>query len=205
MFGEVGLNNGGRLIYSGQEYIVERGSLNFANPYRIEPVLDLVATTDLREYDITLSLSGTPDRLQTEFVSNPPLAELEVMTLLTGGRDPGRGVSDQPTTGEESFAAESFLYGQATSLITGRFNRLFGLDQFRIDPLTGSSGDLSSARITVGKQLSRDLFATYSYDPSETEEQILELEWSISRSFVLVLTQNGDGTYAVDARWEKAL
>ena len=58
--------------------------------------------------------------------------------------------------------------------------------------------------ITVGKQLSRDLFATYSYDPAETEEQIFELEWSISRSLVLVLTQNGDGTYAVDAKWEKA-
>ena len=59
--------------------------------------------------------------------------------------------------------------------------------------------------MTVGKQLSRDLFVTYSYDPAETEEQILEVEWSLSRSLMLVLTQNGDGTYAVDARWEKAL
>jgi translocation and assembly module TamB len=80
---------------------------------------------------------------------------------------------------------------------------LFGLDQFRIVPLTSSTGDLSSARVTVGKQLSRDLFATYSYDPSETEEQIFELEWRVSRSLVLVLTQNGDGTYAADAKWEK--
>jgi len=205
LFGTVELNREGRLVYQGQEYKVERGSLNFTNPYRIEPVLDLVATTDLREYDVTLTLSGTPDRLQAEFASDPPLAELEVLALLTGGRDPKSRAPDQSTSGVDSVAAESFLYGQATSLIAGRFNRLFGLDQLRIDPLTSSTGDLSSARITVGKQLSRDVFVTYSYDPSQTEEQILELEWSINRSLMLVLTQNGDGTYAVDARWEKAL
>lgn len=205
LFGTVELDQGGRLTYSGQEYTVERGLLNFTNPFRIEPVLDLVASTRMREFDVTLSLSGTPERLQTEFVSNPPLAELEVLALLTGGRDPGSRSVDRPEAEVGGGAAESFLYGQAASLIAGRFNRLFGLDQFRIDPLTSSTGDLSSARVTVGKQLSRDLFVTYSYDPAETEEQILEVEWSLSRSLMLVLTQNGDGTYAVDARWEKAL
>jgi translocation and assembly module TamB len=209
LFGTVELQEGGSLIYSGQEYTVERGLLNFTNPFRIEPVLDLVASTRMREYDVTLSLSGTPDRLRTEFVSNPPLAELEVLALLTGGRNPEGTASDQAQrqsgSGAVGGAAESFLYGQATSLIAGRFNRLFGLDQLKIDPLTSSTGDLSSARITVGKQLSRDLFVTYSYDPSQTEEQILEVEWNLSRSLLLVLTQNGDGTYAVDARWEKAL
>jgi translocation and assembly module TamB len=205
LFGTVELDQGGRLTYSGQEYTVERGLLNFTNPFRVEPVLDLVASTRMREFEVTLSLSGTPERLQTEFVSNPPLAELEVLALLTGGRDPGSRSVDRAEADIDGGAAESFLYGQATSLIAGRFNRLFGLDQFRIDPLTSATGDLSSARVTVGKQLSRDLFVTYSYDPSETEEQILELEWSLSRSLVLVLTQNGDGTYAVDARWEKAL
>jgi hypothetical protein len=205
LFGTVELDKGGRLIYSGQEYTVERGILSFTNPFRIEPVIDLVAKTRMREFDVTLSLSGTPDRLQTEFVSNPPLAELEVLALLTGGRDPGSRSADRSGAASDSGAAESFLYGQATSLVAGRFNQLFGLDQLRIDPLTSSTGNLSSARITVGKQLSRDLFVTYSYDPSQTEEQILELEWSLSRSLVLVLTQNGDGTYAVDARWEKAL
>ncbi|MCP4204893.1 MAG: hypothetical protein GY769_23540 [bacterium] len=207
VFGTVEFDPSGRLIYSGNEYELERGLLTFANPYRLEPVIDLVAHTGLREYDVTLSLSGTPERLSFDFISDPPLAELEVMALMTGGRprDPEFGETRESQSLQgENLGAETFLYGQATSLVANRFNRLFGLDQFRIVPLTSSTGDLSSARVTVGKQLSRDLFATYSYDPSETEEQILELEWSISRSLILVLTQNGDGTYAVDAKWEKA-
>jgi translocation and assembly module TamB len=206
VFGTVEFDPTGRLIYSGNEYELERGVLTFANPYRLEPVVDLVAHTGLREYDVTLRLAGTPEQLSFDFISDPPLAELEVMALMTGGRprDPEFGETrvSQDLQGEE-LGAESFLYGQATSLVANRFNRLFGLDQFRIVPLTSSTGDLSSARVTVGKQLSRDLFATYSYDPSETEEQIFELEWRVSRSLVLVLTQNGDGTYAADAKWEK--
>lgn len=207
VFGTVEFDPSGRLIYSGNEYEVERGLLTFANPHRLEPVIDLVAHTDLRDYDVTLSLSGTPERLNFDFISEPPLAELEVMALMTGGRPQGPKFGETrktPGLEADNLGAESFLYGQATSLVASRFNRLFGLDQFRIVPLTSSTGDLSSARVTFGKQLSRDLFATYSYDPSETAEQILELEWSVSRSLVLVVTQNGDGTYAVDAKWEKA-
>ncbi len=48
------------------------------------------------------------------------------------------------------------------------------------------------------------MLATYSYDPSLTEQQILQLEWAVARGLTLVATQNGDGTYAVDARWEKS-
>ena len=208
VFGQVELDPGGRLVYSGADYRLERAVLNFTNPFRIEPVIDLLARTRMREYDVTLSLSGTLDRLNIDLSSNPPLADLEVLALLTGAgeTEPGRFDAGPTRPGEtSSVGAEGFLYGQATSAVAQRFNRLFGLDTFRIDPLTSSTGDLSSARVTVGKQLSRDLAATYSYDLSENEEPILELEWSVSRVLVLVLTQNGDGTYALDARWEKAL
>jgi len=203
VFGTVQLEPGGSLDYAGASYEIVRGQLAFTNPYRIQPVVDLAARTELREYDISLNITGTPDRLVVDLASNPPLADLDVLALLTGS-------TETPVTGGESsseaeMGAESFLYGQATSLLAQRFNRLFGLDKFRIDPLTSSTGELSSARVAVGKRLSRDLSVTYSYDPSETEEQVLEIEWSISRTLILVVTQNGDGSYAVDVRWEKAL
>ena len=196
LFGRVDLEAGGTVQVGGSDYTVERGSLIFANPYRMEPVIDLAAKTRRRDYDLSLNLSGTPERLNASLASDPPLADLDVLGLLATGepaaiRGPAQG-------------AEAFLYGQAASLVTERVNRLFDLDRFRIDPLTGSSGSLSSARVTLGKQLSRDVLATYSYDPSQTEQQILQLEWTVARGLSLVLTQNGDGTYAVDSRWEKS-
>jgi len=57
IFGTVEVDRGSVLIYGGNEYTVDRGVLAFANPHRIEPVLDLVATAEVREYDVTLNLS----------------------------------------------------------------------------------------------------------------------------------------------------
>ena len=103
-----------------------------------------------------------------------------------------------------SVGAQDLLYTQATSLVQQRVTRLFGLDRFRLDPLT--SGDtVSSARVTLGKRLSSDVFITYSIDPSSTENSILEVEWEVQNNVVLVLRQNADGSYSADLRWEQSL
>lgn len=206
VFGTVELESGGTLLYAGNEYTVERGLLSFVDPNEIDPVIDLVARAELREFDVRLNLSGTLDRLEAGFQADPPLADLEILSLLTTGErmEPGSsGATTARRTVSSEVGAEEFLYGQAASVVSERVNKLFGLDKFRIDPLTSLSGSLSSARVTVGKRLSRDLFVTYSYDPTETGEQILQIEWQVSRGLVLVLTQNGDGTFAADTRWEK--
>jgi translocation and assembly module TamB len=203
-FGVVQVDPGGTLVWSDNEYQVQQARLTFANPRRILPILDLVARAEIREYDVILNLSGTLDRLNATFSSDPPMADLEVLALMATGQT-GLLSEGRSRRTSASVAAETFLYGQATSLIADRVNKLFGLDTLRLDPLTSATGDLSSARVTLGEQISRDLFATYTYDPSDTSEQILQLEWAVSKVLTLVVTQNGDGTYAVDARWQKEL
>ncbi len=202
VFGTVDVRPGGTLVYADTEYVVERGELSFANPFRIQPVIDLAARAELRDYDVTLNLSGTLDRLDVAVASDPPLADIDVLTLLAGGE----GAPGEPRVGEAGtgITATGLLYGQAAAAVGRRVGRLFGFDKFHIDPLTGSRGDLSSARITVGERISRDLYATYSYDPSSSEQQVLQLEWLVSRGLTVVATQNGDGSYAIDVRAEKS-
>jgi translocation and assembly module TamB len=106
------------------------------------------------------------------------------------------------TTGEGSGTAEAFLASQAASLAGQRVGSFIGLDQVQISPLTGGSADLSAARITVGRRISRDVFVTYSYDPSESEEGIFELKWQIYPSISLILTRSDDGSVAGDIRWD---
>jgi translocation and assembly module TamB len=205
VFGRVEIDRGGTLSYAGTKYSVDNGVLNFANPFRIEPVIDLAASARVREYDVTLNLFGTLDRLNASFSSDPPLADLEVLSLITTGEETWTGPSSS-VNGEASAATQAtgLLYGQAASLISQRTSRLFGFDRVRLEPLTTSSGDLSTARVTVGKQVSRDLFITYSYDPSTTEQQIIQLEWNVVQGMTVVLTQEGDESYSVDLRWEKS-
>lgn len=208
LYGEVDLLAGGELIYNGLDYEIERGRILFANPYALDPELDLVATTRVRDFDVDLAIDGTFERLETRFTSEPPLPALEVFRLLATG-DTLETSSFEPRLTERSVedpstSAATFLYGQAASVIGDRVNRLFGFDKFRIDPLVGSGDNLSKARVTVGKRLSKDVFVTFSDDPTSTEDQRLQVEWQVSPGLVLVLTQNGDDTYSADARWESS-
>ncbi len=209
LFGEVEIDPEGTLLYNSTDYQIQRGRIIFANPYQLDPELDLVAVTRVREFDVTLALDGTFDRLETRFSSEPPLPDLEVFRLLASGGDATTDntlLTPQRTSIEEdpSTSAATFLYGQAASVIGQRVNSLFGFDKFRIDPLTGSGDQLSKARVTVGKRLSKDVFVTLSADPSSTEDQRLRLEWQVSPGLALVLTQNGDNSYSADARWESS-
>lgn len=209
VFGRVEANPGGKLIYADNEYEVERFLLTFTNPNRIDPMIDLVARTEVRSYDITLNLSGTLDRLNTQFTSDEGLADLEVLALLFGGEelDSRQALPRAPgeRSQEQDVRAQSFLAGQAASLVSKRVNTLFGFDRFRIDPQTNETGgSLGGVRLTAGKRISRDLFVTYSTNPASSEEYILRIEWQVARNVVLVFTRNGkDDTYAVDAEWER--
>ncbi|MCB1053896.1 MAG: translocation/assembly module TamB domain-containing protein [Acidobacteria bacterium] len=205
LLGTVDLQPGGTLVYAGNDYRLERGHVTFANLYRTEPVVDLVATSRLRSYEVTLSLSGTPDRLAIDVSSDPPLPRLDLIALVAGGQPVDRDARPAlpGSTDEGQLDAGAFLYGQAASAVTERVNTLFGFDKFRVDPLPKGTGNASSVRLTVGKRLNKDLFVTYSRDPSTTEEDILEAEWQVSPKLVLVFTQNGDGSFSVDALWDQ--
>jgi autotransporter translocation and assembly factor TamB len=206
VFGRVEAERGGTVVYAENEYKVERAILSFANPYRIEPVVDLVAKTEVSSYQVTLNLSGPLDRLRATFASDPAIPDLEVLSLLATG-DPGRlagELTPEAGQGGASQGAESFLAGQAANLIGQRVGTLFGLDKFRVAPLAAGGDVVSSVRLTVGKRLRRNLLLTYSVDPSATQDQFLTVEWRLNQNLFLLFTQNGDGSYAVDAKWEKA-
>jgi translocation and assembly module TamB len=207
LFGQVELDPGGELIYADNEYEVERGLLTFNNPYRIDPVIDLVARTEVRNYDISLTLAGTLERLNAQFSSEEGLADLEILALLATGQElPGEGRFTAPGERTESdVRAGALLAGQAASLVTSRVGTLFGFDRFRIDPQPNPSGGaIGGVRLTVGKRISRDLFVTYTSNPSSSEEYVVRVEWQLSDRVLLVLTRDGkEDLFALDAEWEK--
>jgi translocation and assembly module TamB len=204
LFGRAEAEPGGRLVYNDNDYRLERATLTFANPYRVEPLLDLVATTRVASYDVRLALFGNLERLNATFSSDPPLPDLEVLSLLVSGT-PGR-LDDElsqlrSSQTADNSAAEGLLLGQAASLITQRVGTLFGFDAFRIEPLSRSGESVSSARVTVGKRVSSRVYLTYSYDPSSTGGQRFQVQWQVAQGLSVLLTQEQD-SYAVDVLWE---
>ncbi len=204
--GRVEASAGGTLSYADNEYEIDRGLLTFASLDRIDPVVDLVARAQIREYEVTLNLSGTLERLNASLSSDPPLPDLDVLALLsTGSRFDEAAAGGSPTTtgAPSSSAAEMFIAGQAASAISSRVKTLFGFDKFRIDPTTTAGGSVGAARFIVGKRVSRNLSVTYQFNASENQQNVVQAEWQVAPGLVVVFSAVDGDEYAVDLRWEK--
>ena len=90
LLGRISFTQGDAII-AGTRYELQRGDVTFTNPVRIQPNIDLNATARVEDYDITLGLHGTPDKLSIAYRSDPPLPEADVPCWRWEGRRASRG------------------------------------------------------------------------------------------------------------------
>jgi len=75
----------GEINFFGTRYIIHQGSLTFANPVKLEPVLNVDLTTRVQGIDVTLTISGPVNKLNITPRSDPPMSYSDVLALLATG------------------------------------------------------------------------------------------------------------------------
>jgi len=187
----------GDVKFQDRTFRVLRARLSFFNPVSAEPYLDFRGETYLKDYRVTFSLAGVPSKLRPEFASSPPLPPEDVLALLALGESFKRTYSYDATAGVGTGA---LISGELTDEAKKRAEKLFRLDRFRIDPFVlGSSSDMT-ARLTVGKKISRDIIVLYSTNLTSQREEIVRLEWEFSKNFSLVAMRDELGRLSIDAK-----
>ena len=78
--------NGGDIFLMNKRYQIERGIIKFSSPHRTEPVLNILLTTTISQYNLSLTFLGPPDKMQTGYVSGPPLPTADIINLITRGQ-----------------------------------------------------------------------------------------------------------------------
>ena len=194
--------NGGTLSFQGTRYQITRGNIDFVNPLRVEPIVDIQAESDLRDYRVILAVSGRGDRLRLDVRSDPPLPQLEIVSLIAGGKTgeelataAGRPTSEQLFQG----GAASILFDLLKQRVGTRFG-LIGLDRVRIDPFLVDAANNTAARVTIPLQVTKDLSITYSQDISTSQQQIIQIEYFISKNTSIVATRDELGSLALDIK-----
>jgi hypothetical protein len=185
----------GQASFQDRIFQVLRGRLSFFNQASIEPYVEAQAETYVKDYRVTVTLSGLASQLRPEFSSSPPLPSDEVLTLLALGESFRRTYRPETSTQLSSASLVSF---QLTEPAQKTAERLLSLERIRIDPfLMGSSAEMR-ARLTVGKDISPNVSIYYSTNLMRQSEEILRLEWDLSSEFSLVATRNEFGRVSVD-------
>ncbi len=122
----------GRYQAGGTKYHLERGDITFIDPVRIDPVLDVEATTRVRDYDITIGLHGTLERLNTTYRSDPPLSSDDIISLLAFGKTQTENAmgTGAPSPGIGQGASGALLSAALNQTLTNRVSKIFGQVRF---------------------------------------------------------------------------
>ena len=191
----------GDIKINGQKYFLERGDLTFANPVRIDPVLDVEAKTRVRDFDITIGLHGTLTRLSTTYRSDPPLSSEDIISLLTLGKTQQEyAIAPAGSSAGIGEAAGNAVIGAAINqLVANRVSKLFGVSAIRINPAAGGGPDNNpNARLTVEQQVSSDVTITYITNLARSAQQVLELEYNVTRDYTITAIRDENGVVSFD-------
>ena len=186
ILGTVEIAEGGTLELQDVEYEIVSGNIIFQNPFRIDPYLDITAEGRIQEYDLTINLTGTLDRINTTITSDPPAGDLTLLSLLTANVGPS---SDPRSLG---ITGQSFLLQSVGGLIGSRICPF--VDAFRID---ASSIESSDPTVTFEKQISSDVRVIVSYNLGNGRNVEI-VEWQVTPDWVLLITSENEGGASSD-------
>lgn len=204
--GRITVLEGGELYLGGLTYRVERGAVDFANPSRIEPILDLAAETRTRGERIRIEASGTPDTLEVTLSApdaDVPPSQAELASLLVSGRtlDDLSGAA----AGEQAL-------GLLSADLLGVVGRGVGLDALRLDrdllvDDRASTGDVDIAaetdpvaRLTLAKRLRSDVEVVFSQNLRDATAITWLVTWTPFRRTEVRLLQRDDRSTSYEFR-----
>ena len=198
LLGNVSITEGSATV-AGTRYDLQRGEIGFTSPVRIEPTIDLNATARVEDYDITLGLHGTPQKLAVTYRSDPPLPEADVVALLALGRTENqqRLYTQQQEQSVANPTTDALLGGALNATVSSRVQKLFGAGSVKVDPnYIGVLGN-STSRITVEEQLGRNITLTFATDVDTTGQQLLQAEIAINRHVSLVVARDESDVFSM--------
>ena len=189
----------GSATFAGTKYQLQRGTIYFTNPVRIDPTIDLDVTARVETYDVTVGLHGTADNLKPTYRSEPPLSEADVFSLLALGRtqEESQLYQEQQVAAGTDPTTSSLLGGALNATVSSRVSKLFGVGSVKIDPsYVGTLGN-SSARITVQQQLSRQLTLTYATNVNSQAQQLIQVQYDLNANASIVAARDESGVFSI--------
>jgi translocation and assembly module TamB len=180
---------------------VQNGNIEFTNPIRTQPIVNVFMSTTVQQYNITLNFIGPLDRLRTNYTSSPALPPSDIINLIAFGKtaeEAAAGPSTPATLGAESVLAQG-VSGQ----VSGRIEKLAGISQLTIDPLASTAPSDPGSQIAIQQRITGSLLFTFSTNVTSTQNQAVQLHYQANRNLSVSVLRDQNGGYAVDVRIRK--
>ena len=186
----------GYITYLRNTFQVQKGVIDFLNPYRIKPSIDIAGEFQKRQWKIFLAVSGSLNDLLFTLSSEPGLEHEDIISLLLVGK-----TTYELSRGEliEGGSTEQLLAQLVDATMGKGIKNVTGLDVFAI--ATGAEDiteEEQSDRIevTVGKALTKRLMTKYSVESENGElTQKAIIEYKLLENILLQTFNDDKGNY----------
>ena len=157
----------GTVTYRKKEFKIKKGVVDFLNPYKIEPTLDIQSEVQIRDWLVNLGITGPPDELAFKLSSDPPLDDGDILSLLLIGRTSTEMIAGE---GGSNQSAQQLLTQALADALDEDIKTATGLDIVEAQ-VTGTSGNGngSDVKVTLGKELSKRLTVKYTMETKKGE------------------------------------
>lgn len=143
-------------VFPAGDVTVERGSIDFNDPMRFNPFINVQGRIDVPPYLVNMSITGRVDQLTVALSSTPSLRQDEITAILV---DPAAAPTIGSSIGGSSQSALNYGIASASSgllstlalaKIQEQLRRTFNLDRLNVSTRTGATGT-AEVSITAGK------------------------------------------------------
>ncbi len=157
----------GKFYFQNNEFEVQTFMVEFREPDRIYPVYNIIGETTVvyyendeeKEVKITLQVKGENDNVEVLLSSDSGLPQTDLVSLLIVGQPASQMQSEN--TMASGLNALSDIYG-----VNEQIRDQFKLDEFKLSSeyveSSSSYGTVLVPKLTLGKEIGRDFFITYS-------------------------------------------
>jgi translocation and assembly module TamB len=192
----------GTLNFRNDRYEITRALLDLPPGRNQDPIVNIQAESNIRGYRVIVSLTGPLSQPQAAVRSEPALPQADVVSLITTGQLSSGDTSTSILSQSEVGAATSLLTDALINAPAQRAtSKLFGLTRFEISPVIGgTTGSTPSARLTLGRRISKEVTVTYSTNVTSDPNQILSLEYRVSDRLSFIAQYEQASTRRLTAR-----
>jgi translocation and assembly module TamB len=187
---------GGEIFLMNNRYQIQRGIIQFTNPNHTEPVLNVLLTTTINQFNLSLNFIGPLDKLRTNYVSDPPLPTADIINLIARGQ-----TTEQAASSPSNLGASSLLAQGVASQVSSGIQKLAGLSSLSIDPTLGGNDPNPGARIALQKRVTKNFFFTFATDVTSTQREIIQGEYQLTKRWSTSVTRDENGGISIDGKF----
>lgn len=182
--------------FAGKRFELTRGVIRFQGAFPPDPVLDIVATSNIQSLNATVTVTGTGQRPEIAFTSVPALPQDELLSRILFGTSVTN--LSAPEALQLASAVGSLRGGSGLDPINA-VRRAIGLDRLRFVPADASVGNKTA--LAVGKYITRRTYVELITDGQGYSAT--RVEFAVTRWLSLLSTISTIGRQSASVRVSK--